>query len=100
MEYFVLIDSEFKSLIRNCLERIVKYYLPLYINYNYINILFGISTRIVCSLIAIFLYKLIENNNSFNTIINIVSYIGVIVFIAIIIYNNKVLFYNNHHINK
>ena len=77
MEYLTLIDGEFRSLIRNSLERFIGTKLPKQESKEK-KILIKLATRVVSSLIAIQLYKLLQNNSDIK---NYVSYSLVFVFI-------------------
>ena len=59
MDMFILIEGEFRSLIRNSLERIIGARFSKKPN-KYMEILWKVSIRAVSSLIAIFAFKAIK----------------------------------------
>lgn len=63
MEYFVLIDGEIRSLIRNSLEKLLGYKLTPKKN-KVKELIFKITIRVISSLIAIQLFKLIKPDES------------------------------------
>tara|TARA_B100000161_G_C33512031_1_gene396823 strand:- start:859 stop:1113 length:255 start_codon:yes stop_codon:yes gene_type:complete len=76
MSLILLIDGEFRSLMRNSLERLIDLKIKKR-NNKYENILIKISIRVVSSLIAIQLYKYSQTMPNLK---KIVSYAFVILF--------------------
>ena len=75
MDFLILLDGEFRSLIRNSLERIISTRFKKD-NNKYKEILKKLSIRVVSSLIAIQLYLFIQNN-----ITDMKKYVSIIMFI-------------------
>ena len=75
MDMLVLLDGEFRSLIRNSLERIISTRFKKDDN-KYKEILKKLSIRVVSSLIAIQLFLFIQNNIS-----DMKKYVSIIMFI-------------------
>ena len=65
----VLIDGEVRSLIRNRLERLIRYKFGSKKD-KMKNILFKISIRVISSLIAIKLFSIVKNNELFKKYIS------------------------------
>ena len=84
MDMLVLLDGEFRSLIRNSLERIISTRFKKDDN-KYKEILKKLSIRVVSSLIAIQLFLFIQNNIS--DMKKYVSFIMMIIFLNLIIEN-------------
>ena len=84
MEMLILLDGEFRSLIRNSLERIISTRFKKDDN-KYKEILKKLSMRVVSSLIAIQLFLFIQNNIS--DMKKYVSFIMIIIFLNLIIEN-------------
>lgn len=79
----ILIDGEVRSLIRNSLERIIGHKFGSKKD-KMKNILFKISIRVISSLIAIKLFSMVKDNESFKKNI---SYALVFVFIHLAYYD-------------
>ena len=81
MENLILIDGEFRSLIRNTLEKIIE---PMVKKQDTDNkkLLLKVSIRVISSLIAIKLYEIFKKNVDIKTY---TSYILVFVFIYLTI---------------
>lgn len=77
MSLILLIDGEFRSLMRNSLERFIGLNMKKRKN-KYINILSKISIRVISSLIAIQLY---QYSQKIPTLKKYVSYTFVILFL-------------------
>ena len=77
MSLILLIDGEFRSLMRNSLERFINLKMKKRTN-KYKNILIKISIRVVSSLIAIQLYKYSQTMPNLK---KFVSYVFVILFL-------------------
>ena len=75
MDFLILLDGEFRSLIRNSLERIISTRFKKD-NNKYKEILKKLSIRVVSSLIAIQLFLFIQNN-----ITDMKKYVSIIMFI-------------------
>ncbi len=75
MDFLILLDGEFRSLIRNCLERLINTRFKKDEN-KYKEILKKLSIRVVSSLIAIQLFLFIQNNIS-----DMKKYVSIIMFI-------------------
>ena len=75
MDFLILLDGEFRSLIRNSLERIISTRFKKD-NNKYKEILKKLSIRVVSSLIAIQLFLFIQNNIS-----DMKKYVSIIMFI-------------------
>ena len=58
----ILISGELRSLIRNILERFVKFSLKKKYKNKKIKILYNLSVRVISSLIAIYLFNMIKDN--------------------------------------
>jgi len=84
MDMLILLDGEFRSLIRNSLERIISTRFKKDDN-KYKEILKKLSIRVVSSLIAIQLFLFIQNNIS--DMKKYVSFIMIIIFLNLIIEN-------------
>ena len=76
MEYFVLIDGELRSLIRNTLERVFDIKLDKKKSKTK-NLLYKISIRVISSLIAVQIYKNLQENKDLKMYI---SYFFIIMF--------------------
>ena len=81
MENLILIDGEFRSLIRNTLEKIIEPMVKKQ-DTDKKKLLLKVSTRVISSLIAIKLYEVFKNNVNIKTY---TSYILVFVFIYLTI---------------
>lgn len=77
---FILLEGEFRSLFRNALERIIGSRIEPKDN-KYIEILNKLSIRVICSLIAVYLFQYIKQNNKIR---EQVTY----AFVAIFVYIN------------
>lgn len=77
MSLILLIDGEFRSLMRNSLERVIGLNMKKRKN-KYINILSKISIRVISSLIAIQLY---QYSQKIPTLKKYVSYAFVMLFL-------------------
>ena len=77
MSLILLIDGEFRSLMRNSLERVIGLNMKKREN-KYINILSKISIRVISSLIAIQLY---QYSQKIPTLKKYVSYAFVMLFL-------------------
>ena len=75
MDFLILLDGEFRSLIRNCLERLINTRFKKDEN-KYKEILKKLSIRVVSSLIAIQLFLLIQTYIS-----DMKKYVSIIMFI-------------------
>ena len=75
MDFLILLDGEFRSLIRNSLERLISTRFKKDDN-KYKEILKKLSIRVVSSLIAIQLFLFIQNN-----ITDMKKYVSIIMFI-------------------
>ena len=75
MDFLILLDGEFRSLIRNSLERLINTRFKKDDN-KYKEILKKLSIRVVSSLIAIQLFLFIQNNIS-----DMKKYVSIIMFI-------------------
>lgn len=64
MNYFILVESEFRSLIRYLLQLIIGGQVPEKKN-KLMNVLSKVSVRAVSSLIAVWFYGLIQQNVNF-----------------------------------
>lgn len=85
---FDLVDSEFRSLIRNILERVIG--LNLKKKYSkIITILEKIAIRIVSSILAIEIYKQLNKSKYFNLSEQAVSYSGIVIFLAFLFIESK-----------
>ena len=84
MDMLILLDGEFRSLIRNSLERIISTRFKKDDD-KYKEILKKLSIRVVSSLIAIQLFLFIQNNIS--DMKKYVSFIMIIIFLNLIIEN-------------
>lgn len=84
MDMLILLDGEFRSLIRNSLERIISTRFKKDDN-KYKEILKKLSIRVVSSLIAIQLFLFIQNNLS--DMKKYVSFIMIIIFLNLLIEN-------------
>ena len=84
MDMLILLDGEFRSLIRNSLERIISTRFKKDDN-KYKEILKKLSIRVVSSLIAIQLFLFIQNNIS--DMKKYVSFIMIIIFLNLLIEN-------------
>ena len=84
MDAIILIESEFRSLIRNFLTRLIGKNIKKK-NKNF-NILFKISIRTVSSLIAIQIFNMFKK---IPEIRNYISYIMIIVFVIFYIQESK-----------
>ena len=84
MDMLILLDGEFRSLIRNSLERIISTRFKKNDN-KYKEILKKLSIRVVSSLIAIQLFLFIQNNIS--DMKKYVSFIMIIIFLNLLIEN-------------
>ena len=84
MDFLILLDGEFRSLIRNSLERIISTKFKKDDN-KYKEILKKLSIRVVSSLIAIQLFLFIKNNIS--DMKKYVSFIMFIIFLNLLIEN-------------
>lgn len=58
----ILISGELRSLIRNILERFVKFSFKKKYKNKKIKILYNLSVRVISSLIAIYLFNMIKDN--------------------------------------
>ncbi len=61
LDYFVIIEGEFRSFIRNMFERIFKLRLQNKKRDKRLQMIINLATRVVCSLIAIQIFKLANN---------------------------------------
>ena len=84
MDMLILLDGEFRSLIRNSLERIISTRFKKDDN-KYKEILKKLSIRVVSSLIALQLFLFIQNNIS--DMKKYVSFIMIIIFLNLLIEN-------------
>ena len=84
MDFLILLDGEFRSLIRNSLERIISTRFKKDDN-KYKEILKKLSIRVVSSLIAIQLFLFIQNN--ITDMKKYVSIIMIIIFLNLLIEN-------------
>ena len=75
MDFLILLDGEFRSLIRNSLERIISTRFKKD-NNKYKEILKKLSIRVVSSLIAIQIFLFIQNKIS-----DMKKYVSIIMFI-------------------
>ena len=88
----VLIEGEFRSLIRNSLERFIgvnlkKQEKSLKKN-KYLKIAYKLSIRVVSSLIAIYLFTYIKNNGTESSLREYVSYAMIAFFFYILTLKN------------
>ena len=79
----ILIDGEVRSLIRNSLERLIGHKLGSKKD-KMKNILFKLSIRVISSLIAIKLFSIVKENESFKKNI---SYLLIFAFIHLAYYD-------------
>ncbi len=84
MDFLILLDGEFRSLIRNSLERLISTRFKKDDN-KYKEILKKLSIRVVSSLIAIQLFLFIQNN--ITDMKKYVSIIMIIIFLNLLIEN-------------
>jgi hypothetical protein len=61
LDYFVIIEGEFRSFLRNMFERIFKLRFKNKKRDKRIQMIINLATRVVCSLIAIQIFKLTNN---------------------------------------
>ncbi len=85
MDLFILVDGEFRSLIRNSLEKIISYKLPQQKTKEK-EILFQIATRCIASLIVIQLYNVIKKNEDIK---KYASYILIFAFFYLLMNNQS-----------
>lgn len=89
----VLIEGEFRSLIRNSLERFIgiklkKQEKSLKKKNKYLKIGLKLSIRVVSSLIAIFIFKYIKENGSESSLREYVSYAMIAFFFYVLTLKN------------
>ncbi len=85
MNLFILIEGEFRSLIRNSLEKLIGNNFDKQKN-PYLDIILKLSIRVVSSLIAIYIFNKLKNNDKvlFNNIIMYTSYFFIAIFTYIL----------------
>jgi len=85
MDTIILIEGELRSLIRNSLERIIGKRFEKKDNKNY-DILLKLSIRVISSLIAIQIFKMIKNTPEIR---EYTSYIMIAIFVIFFIQEHK-----------
>ena len=83
----ILIGGEFRSLIRNSLERFIGIKTKRKIQNKYLKIGYKLSIRVISSLIAVYIYNYNKNNNSESLLKEYVSCIVIALFFMIISMN-------------
>ena len=87
----VLIEGEFRSLMRNSLERFIGVNLKKQesaLKNKYVKVGYKISLRVISSLIAIFIFNYIKTDGSESTLRQIVSYSMIAFFFYVLTLKN------------
>ena len=87
----ILIEGEFRSLIRNSLERFIGVNMKnkeKMLKRKEYKIALKLATRVISSLIAIFIFNFIKNNGFENKLREYVTYVMVAIFFYILTLQN------------
>ena len=81
----ILIEGEFRSLMRNALERFIGKKMKRKVDNKYVKMAYKLSIRVISSLIAIYIFNMMKENKSIGEIKEYASYLFIAIFFYILL---------------